>query len=311
MRLLEEEPMNLHTTFRTGGPAKWFCPVSCVSEAAEVLRFAGEKKAKLYVIGRGSNLLVSDKGIDGVVMEVSMESDGDFGRIRIRDDRIEAGAGASLSAIAKEAMRAGLSGMAFASGIPGTLGGGISMNAGAYGGEMKDIIEYVEVIRPDVLLSGEEEGMPPVIRLDGKDMHFGYRRSRCQEENLLIVGAGLRLTHGDPAVIEEEMRELNRKRREKQPLEYPSAGSTFKRPEGHFAGKLIQEAGLKGVRIGGAEVSEKHSGFVINTGGATSTDIYRLIRHVQDEVFRSSGVRLEPEVRLLGEFDPAVPGTGK
>ena len=287
MEIAEQEPMRFHTTFRTGGPARWFCPVSSVSDILDVLRFADEKKAGLFVIGKGSNLLVSDDGLSGVVMEIG---DG-FRKMTVDGDRIIAEAGASLSAVAAAARNHGLSGLEFASGIPGTLGGGISMNAGAYDGEMKDVVESVDVIRKGELL-----------RLNGEEMHFSYRSSRCHEEELIITGAVLHLTPGDPAEIGKKMQELNERRREKQPLKYPSAGSTFKRPEGYFAGKLIQDAVLKGYSVGDAQVSEKHTGFVINRGNASSEDIYRLIMHVVQEVEKNSGVRLEPEVRIWGSF---------
>ncbi|MBO6162154.1 MAG: UDP-N-acetylmuramate dehydrogenase [Eubacterium sp.] len=290
--IVENEPMSRHTTFRTGGPARWFCPVSSVSDICAVIAFAREQQKPLYVIGRGSNLLVSDLGIDGVVMEIA---DG-FRDIRVEGERITAEAGASLSAVAAKARDAGLAGMAFASGIPGTLGGGISMNAGAYGGEMKDIVETVQVLD----LTDPEN---TIRTLAGEELQFSYRNSRCHREPLLILGATLKLVPGDKAQIAEEMQELNRRRREKQPLEYPSAGSTFKRPEGYFAGKLIQDAGLRGYSVGDAAVSEKHCGFVINKGNATSDDIYRLIRHVEAEVKKTFGVQLETEVRLLGEFE--------
>lgn len=289
--IVENEPMSRHTTFRTGGPARWFCSVSSVSDICAVIAFAREQQKPLYVIGRGSNLLVSDLGIDGVVMEIA---DG-FRDIRVEGERITAEAGASLSAVAAKARDAGLAGMAFASGIPGTLGGGISMNAGAYGGEMKDIVETVQVLD----LTDPEN---TIRALAGEELQFSYRNSRCHREPLLILGATLKLVPGDKAQIAEEMQELNRRRREKQPLEYPSAGSTFKRPEGYFAGKLIQDAGLRGYSVGDAAVSEKHCGFVINKGNATSDDIYRLIRHVEAEVKKTFGVQLETEVRLLGEF---------
>ncbi len=287
MKIMEQEPMSRHTTFRTGGPARWFCPVSSVSEIRDAITFAKDKSLPLYVIGRGSNLLVSDAGLQGVVMEIG-ES---FREIETEGCRIKARAGAGLGAVAAAARDAGLAGMEFASGIPGSLGGAVSMNAGAYGGEMKDIVEEVEVLK-----DGE------IVKLSGPEMHFAYRHSRCNEEAMIILGAVLKLAPGDEKEITEKMRELNLRRREKQPLEYPSAGSTFKRPEGYFAGKLIQDAGLRGFSIGGASVSEKHCGFVINKGGATSEEIYRLIRHVQDEVDRQFGVKLETEVKLLGDF---------
>jgi len=326
MTVLESEPMSRHTTFRTGGPARWFCPVSCVSEIIEVMDFAAEKDLPLYVIGRGSNLLVSDRGIDGVVMEIAdgfkkitvTENEPDQANIAdsaVKYDDTEYGyiyaeAGAQLSAVAIAARDAGLAGLAFASGIPGTIGGGISMNAGAYGGEMKDCVEYVDVLHMEIGTGHEQEDPGEETksisyrreRISGKNMRFSYRHSRCQEEKILILGAMLKLPKGDSVKIAEEMKDLNQRRREKQPLEYPSAGSTFKRPEGHFAGKLIQDAGLRGYAVGDAMVSEKHCGFVINRGNATSDDIYRLIRHITEEVKNQFGVTLETEVRLLGDF---------
>ncbi len=302
MEYRADEPMKLHTTFRTGGPAKRFCSISSKEELIEVMSTASREKEPFFIIGNGSNLLVSDRGINGTVIEIGEK----FREIRVIDGStnetdgkempeaagIYAEAGALLSVIAVQARDAGLDGMVFASGIPGTLGGAISMNAGAYGGEMRDIVEYV-----DVLKDGS------VQRIPGEEMHFGYRTSRCHEEPLVVLGAKLRLLPKDKAAIGEAMQELSQKRREKQPLEFPSAGSTFKRPEGHFAGKLIQDAGLAGYRIGGAEVSSKHCGFVINRGDATSDDIYRLIRHIIRTVDEKFHVRLEPEVRMLGEFE--------
>ena len=287
MDFLYNEPMKLHTTFRTGGPADRYCSVSSGQELLEVLRELEEGGETPIIIGNGSNLLVSDQGLRGTVVEIGDR----FREIRVEGNCIYAEAGAHLSAIAAAARDAGLGGLAFASGIPGTLGGAISMNAGAYGGEMKDVVLSVDVIR-----DGKIEQIP------GEEMRFAYRHSRCQEEGLIVLGARLQLTPADPEVIRDEMQELNRRRREKQPLEFPSAGSTFKRPEGYFAGKLIQDSGLAGCRIGGAEVSEKHCGFVINRGDATSTDIYRLIRHIIRTVEEKFGVSLEPEVRILGDF---------
>ena len=285
------EPMKLHTTFRTGGPARRYCSIASIEELKDVMSTANREGDKIYIIGNGSNLLVSDRGIDGTVIEIGDR----FRKIRVIDAPEETGiyaeAGALLSVIATTARDAGMDGMVFASGIPGTLGGAVSMNAGAYGGEMKDIIEYV-----DVLKDGKEERIP------GSDMKFGYRTSRCHDEPLVVLGAKLRLTPGKKEEIAAAMQELSIRRREKQPLEYASAGSTFKRPEGYFAGKLIQDSGLAGYRIGGAEVSAKHCGFVINRGDATSEDIYQLIRHIIKTVDDTFHVVLEPEVRILGEF---------
>ncbi len=287
MTFTENEPMNLHTTFRTGGQARRFCSVSSIDELIGTLAQLKEEGETPWIIGNGSNLLVSDQGIDGTVIEIGEG----FRKITVGTDSVYAEAGAPLSAIAGAARDAGLAGMEFASGIPGTLGGAISMNAGAYGGEMKDIVEYVDVLR---------DGKPE--RIGNGEMKFGYRKSICQEQGLIVVGSMLRLTRGEKEEIKERMAELNRRRREKQPLEFPSAGSTFKRPEGYFAGKLIQDAGLAGYRIGDAEVSEKHCGFVINRGNATSADIYQLICHIIRVVEEKFQVTLEPEVRLIGKF---------
>ncbi len=287
MDFLYNEPMKLHTTFRTGGPAARFCSVSSKEELLSILSELEGQGEKPVIIGNGSNLLVSDRGIDGTVIEIGEH----FRGISVDGNEIYAEAGAPLSAIAAAARDAGLEGLAFASGIPGTLGGAISMNAGAYGGEMKDVIIAVDVIR---------DGR--IQRISGEDMKFGYRHSICHEEPVIVVGALLALRPGDRESIAEEMKELNRRRREKQPLEYASAGSTFKRPEGYFAGKLIQDAGLAGYQIGGALVSKKHCGFVINQGDATSEDIFRLIQHIIHTVDEKFQVQLVPEVRMLGEF---------
>lgn len=287
MNFLYNEPMKLHTTFRTGGPAARFCSVASRQELEDVLAELKQAGEKPYIIGNGSNLLVSDRGVNGTVIEIGEH----FRSITVEGDRLYAEAGAPLSVIAAAARDAGLGGLAFASGIPGTLGGAISMNAGAYDGEMKDVVESVDVIR-----NGKEERIP------AEDMHFGYRHSICHEDNVIVLGATLKLVPADKDEITEKMKELNRRRREKQPLEYPSAGSTFKRPEGYFAGKLIQDAGLAGYQVGGAQVSEKHCGFVINRGDATSEDIYQLIQHIIRTVKEKFQVELVPEVRMLGEF---------
>ena len=287
MNFLYNEPMKLHTTFRTGGPAARFCSVASRQELEDVLAELKQAGEKPYIIGNGSNLLVSDRGVNGTVIEIGEH----FRNITMEGDRLYAEAGAPLSVIAAAARDAGLGGLAFASGIPGTLGGAISMNAGAYDGEMKDVVESVDVIR-----NGKEERIP------AEDMHFGYRHSICHEDSVIVLGATLKLVPADKDEITEKMKELNRRRREKQPLEYPSAGSTFKRPEGYFAGKLIQDAGLAGYQVGGAQVSEKHCGFVINRGDATSEDIYQLIQHIIRTVKEKFQVELVPEVRMLGEF---------
>ncbi len=285
---LSDEPMKNHTTFRVGGNAKDLYLVDSADEIIRILGACDENGTDYYIIGNGSNLLVSDKGFDGTIIEISKAMSG----IKQYPDGLYAEAGALLSNIASVARDNSMTGFEFASGIPGTLGGAVTMNAGAYGGEMKDVVEYVDVI---------ENGR--VKRIDGADMDFSYRHSIVSERNLIVVGAKLILGHGNKEAISGLMKELKDKRNEKQPVEFPSAGSTFKRPPGYFAGKLIMDAGLKGFSIGGAEVSSKHAGFIINKGDATAADIYSLIKAVQDKVDEMFGVRLEPEVKMLGEFE--------
>ena len=288
MEFYENEPMRYHTTFRTGGPAKYFYKVSSIEDLIKVLDECNDKKIKYTIIGNGSNLLVSDLGYDGAIIQIYDK----FDKISVSGDTIKAEAGALLSKIAAVARDNGLSGMEFASGIPGTLGGAVVMNAGAYGGEMQDLIESV-----DVLSDGR------VRRYTCEEMKFGYRKSILTEnKGMVVTGAIIRLIPDNKEEISKRMSELNRQRTLKQPLEYPSAGSTFKRPEGYFAGKLIMDSGLSGYKIGGAMVSPKHCGFVINTGDATSQDIYNLIIEIRDKVYSTYGVSLEPEVRIIGDF---------
>ncbi len=281
------EPMSRHTTFRVGGPADVMVWLGG-AQLAQAICLCRELEEPYTVIGNGSNLLVGDGGIRGLVIAVARgQSD-----IRIEGSRIVAGAGAPLARVANLAAERGLGGMEFAAGIPGTVGGAVVMNAGAYGSEMKDIIERVTVL--------DSRGQERELAL--RELELGYRR-RCMPENgYLVTEAVLSLCEADQAAIREKMREFREMRITKQPLEYPSAGSTFKRPEGYFAGKLIMDAGLRGYRVGGAQVSEKHCGFVINEGGATARDIWQLIRDVSGEVERQFHVRLEPEVKLIGEF---------
>lgn len=287
-QILREEPMRLHTTFRIGGPAQFFVIPRTQEEASEAVRLCRSEGAPYYIIGNGSNLLVSDKGYRGVVIQLFKE----FSDINIEGTRIRAQAGASLAKIAAEALRAGLAGFEFAAGIPGTLGGACIMNAGAYGGEMKDVLLAVTVLTKD----GEIREIPR------EELDMGYRTSRASREGWIVLGATIELARGDEKEIRAKMEDLKQRRTDKQPLEYPSAGSTFKRPEGYFTGKLIQDAGLKGLRVGDAMVSEKHSGFVVNCGNATAADVDGLIRLVQEKVREDSGITLEPEVRRLGEF---------
>lgn len=287
--VLVDEPLRAHTTFRIGGVAQFVVTPDSVTALAETLRLCSSRQVPYYIIGNGSNLLVSDTGYQGVVIRLYKT----FDAISVEGEQLTAGAGALLVAVSKRAMHEGLAGMEFASGIPGTIGGALVMNAGAYGGEMKDIVSEVTVMTPQ----GE------LKTLSCEEMAFGYRKSIASEKNLIVVEARLKLKTGIKEEIEKKMQELSGARKEKQPLEFPSAGSTFKRPEGYFAGKLIDDAGLRGYQVGGARVSDKHCGFVINTGNATAADVVRLIRDVRRKVKQKSGVELEPEVRLLGEFE--------
>ena len=282
-----EEPMKKHTTFRVGGPADVLVqPDETALEA--ILALCRQYHVSYSFIGNGSNLLVGDKGIRGVVIEMTDP----MGNIEVDGTKITAQAGAMLSKIANTAASNGLGGMEFAAGIPGSVGGAVVMNAGAYGGEMKDIIEKVYVL--------DENGAQ--LELDRDALDLGYRHSCIPEKKYIVTKVVLELVPRDEAEIRSEMKELNEKRAEKQPLQYPSAGSTFKRPEGYFAGKLIMDAGLRGYQVGGAQVSEKHCGFVINKGDATAADICQLMRDVSDKVQAQFGVVLEPEVKMIGEF---------
>ncbi len=284
-----EEPMKRHTTFRVGGNASVFLTPENEEELAAVLRILRANGEAYYILGNGSNLLVSDSGYAGTVVQIYKN----MNSITVENTILHVSAGALLSQIAAAACEHSLHGMEFASGIPGTLGGAVVMNAGAYGGEMKQIVQSVRVLT--------EEGRIETISADR--MEFGYRTSLIKSKPYVVLGAALQLSAGNQNEIKAEMEALKVKRIEKQPLEYPSAGSTFKRPEGYFAGKLIMDAGLRGFCIGGAAVSEKHCGFVINRGDATAADIIALIRHVAAEVNRQFGVVLEPEVCMLGDFD--------
>ncbi len=284
-RVLENEPLARHTTFRVGGPADvLFLPESAeeLRQAMELAREAGED---CMVIGNGSNLLVRDGGVRGLVIKLA----GPMSGVSVEGTAIRAQAGASLSQVSRAALQASLTGLEFASGIPGSLGGALAMNAGAYGGELSQVVREAMV-----LMDGR------VQTLSREELAMGYRTTRVLREGGIVLSAVLDLKEGDASQIAETMDELNRRRREKQPLSFPSAGSTFKRPEGYFAGALIEQAGLKGYAIGGAQVSEKHAGFLINRGGATASDLLRLIEYVQERVYAQSGVRLETEVRICG-----------
>lgn len=288
------EPLSKHTSFRVGGPADWFLKVTSTKLLHDVIDLCKQYNEPFQIIGNGSNLLVSDEGYRGVIISLV----GEFETVVVQEERttgigtVTAGAGASLSKLAMEAARKGFTGLEFAGGIPGTVGGGVWMNAGAYGGEIKNSISYVEVLTTD----GE------VKTLTKEELKFSYRHSVLQENHAIMLKAVFKLTIKPRIQIFAEMASYRRARQEKQPLEYPSAGSTFKRPKGYFAGKLIQNAGLQGYRIGGAEVSTKHAGFIINVGNATAMDVYQLIEYVKKTVQEKFQVTLEAEVRFLGDF---------
>lgn len=283
MKLLRDEPMKNHTTFRIGGPARIFAEPESEEQLAAAFRALKELGQEPLVIGRGSNLLVRDEGIEGTVIHLG----DDFAEIHGEGDSIYAQAGASLAAVASAALRESLTGMEFAHGIPGSVGGGVMMNAGAYGGELKDIVEAVRYM--------DREGNI----LETADCRFAYRHSRFEEEPCVILGARFRLEKGEKEAIAARMRELSEKRMASQPLDKPSAGSTFKRPATGYAAAMIDQSGLKGFTLGGAQVSEKHAGFVINAGDASFADVTELMSQVQNQVFRRFGVMLEPEVKIV------------
>ncbi|MBD5161814.1 MAG: UDP-N-acetylmuramate dehydrogenase [Oscillibacter sp.] len=285
LEVLREEPMEKHTTFRVGGPARRFVRPGGVGECAALLRLAEKEGWPLLVLGNGSNLLAADEGLDMLVVQTGRLT----GLERTGERSVRAGAGTSLARLSSFAQRESLGGLAFAHGIPGSLGGAVCMNAGAYGGEMKQVLSRVTAWFP-------EEG---VRELTLEELKLGYRRSVFSEKRGAVLEAEFLLEPGNPEEIAAQTAGFDRRRREKQPLEYPSAGSTFKRPEGHFAGALIEQCGLKGFRVGGAQVSEKHAGFVVNAGGASCADILALIEHIQKTVYGQTGVHLEPEVKMV------------
>ena len=286
--ILRDEPMCRHTTFRVGGPADYFVTPQSVEEIRGILAVCRKENVPYYIVGNGSNLLVSDRGYRGVVIQL----DRNFGEVKVEGTEIHASAGALLSTIAVAARRASLTGFEFAGGIPGTLGGAVVMNAGAYGGEMKDVLRKVMVM--------DQSGK--VFEIPAEELQMGYRTSIIKTAGYIVLGAVLSLKEGNLEEIKMLTRKLSEQRTSKQPLEYPSAGSTFKRPEGYFAGKLIQDAGLRGYQVGGAQVSEKHCGFVINKENATATDVVNLIHDVQRIVYEKFQVQLDTEVKFLGEF---------
>lgn len=287
-KIYVNEKMEKHTTFRIGGPADYFVMPSDVTDVKAVIELCEQEKVPYYVVGNGSNLLVGDKGFRGVIIQIA----GNMNQLQADGEVITAQAGCSLAQIAGKALDEELAGFEFAAGIPGTLGGAVRMNAGAYGGEIKDVLESAVVLT--------KEGK--VMELSANEMEFGYRTSIIERTGWTILGGKIRLHKGKREAIKAVMDDLREKRVSKQPLEYPSAGSTFKRPKGYFAGKLIQDAGLRGFRVGGACVSEKHSGFVINIDHATADDVVSLMEQVDEKVRAQFGVGLEPEVRRIGEF---------
>lgn len=286
--ILIDEPMSRHTTFRVGGPASFYVLPENPEQIEGVIRLCREEGTPYYLIGNGSNLLVGDRGYDGVIIQIFRN----MNEIFVEGNIIRVQAGALLSAIAAQAMENSLGGFEFASGIPGTFGGAVVMNAGAYGGEMKQVLKEVRVLT--------EDGM--ILTLSVDELELGYRTSIIAKNGYIVLDGIIELEKGNKDDIKSRMDELKEKRIMKQPLEYPSAGSTFKRPEGYFAGKLIDDAGLRGFRVGGAQVSEKHCGFVINRDNATAADIVELMRRVQEKVKDAFGVELEAEVKRIGEF---------
>jgi UDP-N-acetylmuramate dehydrogenase len=281
------EPMKNHTSFKVGGNADILVMPEDAEQLKRIMAFSSEENIPLFIMGNGSNLIVSDKGIRGITAKLS----DNFCKCTVRDDVIEAEAGILLSKIAHIALEHELSGLEFASGIPGTLGGAVFMNAGAYGGEMKDVVTYTQYLDRSGNLRSVE----------GEAHQFGYRASFIQKEGGIVIKSGLKLRKADKSEIKALMDDLNRRRKEKQPLHLPSAGSVFKRPEGYFAGKLVEDCGLKGFSIGGAEVSEMHCGFIVNTNNAKAADIINLIEHIQNTVKCKFGIELKTEVRIVGE----------
>lgn len=291
--VLVDEPMSGHTTFRVGGPADCFVTPHGADGVRAVISAVREDGRPLYIMGRGSNLLVSDAGLRGVVVQIAgnlcdMEVD--------KDGRVTVEAGATNAKVAAEACRAGLSGYEFAAGIPGTVGGAAIMNAGAYDGEFKQVAQSVECL----------DASGNVIQVQAEQAEWGYRRSAIAAAGLIVLSAELKLAPGDPRDIQARMDDLAHRRQEKQPLDKPSAGSTFKRPAGHFAGKLIQDAGMQGYQVGGAQVSMKHAGFVVNVGGATAADVAQVILDVRTRVLEQFDVALEPEVKFWGFDEPVA-----
>ena len=287
-RLIADADMKQYTSFKAGGRADLLVMPGSYDDLVYITDILKAEKTPYMIMGNGSNILVKDGGYRGVIIRI----DDGFSDIQVRGTSIIAGAGALMSSVARKALEAGLAGFEFASGIPGSIGGGVFMNAGAYGGEIADVIEYAKVL---------EKASGSIKQIPASELELSYRHSALQQSGDIVLEVKLNLKKGSYGDIAEKMKTLTARRNEKQPVQYPSAGSFFKRPEGYFAGKLIQEAGLKGLSVGGAKVSSKHSGFVINTGGATASDILSLMRLVQNTVYDKFGVMMEPEVRIIGE----------
>lgn len=287
-RVFTGEAMSRHTTFKIGGPADYFLMPDKGTDVGRIVKICKESAIPYFILGNGSNLLVGDGGYRGAVIQIYKN----MSAVTVEGTEITVQAGALLSSVAAAAKNAALTGFEFAGGIPGTMGGAVVMNAGAYGGEMKDVLTEVTVM--------DEEG--EIITLPADKLELGYRTSIIKTAGYIVLEAKLQLKKGNPEVIRETMKDLTIRRTTKQPLEYPSAGSTFKRPEGYFAGKLIMDAGLRGYTVGGAQVSEKHCGFVVNKGGATAADVMQLVNDVKKTVKDSSGVDLELEIKTLGAF---------
>ena len=287
--VLTDEPMSLHTSFRIGGPADHFVTPGNVSDLCGVIELCRKFDKNYFVLGNGSNILVSDKGYRGVVIQIQKN----ICNVSVDGEYIYAESGALLSKISSEAVRCGLSGFEFASGIPGTLGGAVVMNAGAYGGELKDVLVKADVFKPS-------EG---IVEMSNEELKLGYRTSIIKHRDWIVLGALLKLQKGDKEAVRAKIEKLKEERNAKQPLDYPSAGSAFKRPQGDFAGRLVMEAGLRGYSVGDAAVSEKHCGFLINKGNATASDMKKLFNEVIRIVREKKNVTLEPEVRFIGEFE--------
>jgi len=285
--IFRNESMKKHTSFRIGGPADLLIIPSNVKEIQYAIQLCRDMGIPYFVMGNGSNLLVRDKGIRGLVIKISER----FKEVKVEENQIHAQAGILLSSLSRISIQASLTGLEFCSGIPGTLGGAVTMNAGAYGGEMKDVVSSVTVL----------DRNNQVKRIDHEQLEFGYRSSVIQKEGYVVLEVGLDLKPGDMETSQKIVEDLTRRRREKQPISYPSAGSTFQRPVGYYAGKLIQDCGLKGMRIGDAQISELHAGFIINLGNATASDVITLIELVKDKIKTNYGVEMHPEIKIVGE----------